>query len=181
MDRSLVERAKRGDREAFQAVAFAISDRLFEVAHRILRDADAAGDALQIALVRIWRDLPSLADPDRVEAWAHAVLVRACQDQLRRDRRATQGLHRLPRESTIADPITMIGDREELERAFHRLNADQRRHRAAVLPRPDPAPDRRAAPGVGRNGPITCPLRQTSAAGGHRGGRAAHDRGDKPP
>ena len=41
MDRMLVEQAQRGDREAFQAVAFALSDRLFGVAHRILRDFDA--------------------------------------------------------------------------------------------------------------------------------------------
>lgn len=67
MDRSLVERAQRGDREAFTSLAFALSDRLFQVAHRILRDFDAAGDALQVTLLRIWRDLPSLRDPDLVE------------------------------------------------------------------------------------------------------------------
>lgn len=69
MDRSLVGQAQRGDREAFQAVAFALSDPLFAVAHRILRDFDAAGDALQVALVQIWRDLPSLRDPEQRTAW----------------------------------------------------------------------------------------------------------------
>ncbi|HEX6129511.1 MAG TPA: sigma factor, partial [Candidatus Limnocylindria bacterium] len=68
MERSLVERAQRGDREAFTSLAFELSDRLFAVAHRILRDFDSAGDALQVTLLRIWRDLPSLRDPDLVEA-----------------------------------------------------------------------------------------------------------------
>lgn len=126
MERSLVERAQRGDREAFQELAFAISDRLFAVAHRILRDFDAAGDALQVSLLRIWRDLPSLRDPDRIEAWAYRALVRACHDQLRRERRAAPDLRLLTVEATSPDPAANVTDREQLERAFGRLNADQR-------------------------------------------------------
>lgn len=126
MDRVLVEQAQRGDREAFQAVAFALSDRLFGVAHRLLRDFDGAGDALQVALVRIWRDLPSLQDPERVEAWAMRILIRSCHDQLRRDRRAPPGLRVMSSEPVAVDPAGAITDREEMERAFRRLNAEQR-------------------------------------------------------
>lgn len=126
MDRLLVEQAQRGDREAFQAVAFALSDRLFAMAHRVLRDFDGAGDALQVALVRIWRDLPSLQDADRVESWATRILIRACHDQLRRDRRSAPTLRLMPSEGTAVDPAGAITDREEMERAFQRLNADQR-------------------------------------------------------
>jgi RNA polymerase sigma-70 factor (ECF subfamily) len=126
MDRLLVEQAQRGDREAFQAVAFTLSDRLFGVAHRILRDFDGAGDALQVALVRIWRDLPSLQDPERVEAWAMRILVRSCHDQLRRDRRRAPNLRVVSEEPIAADPAGAITNREEMERAFQRLNAEQR-------------------------------------------------------
>ena len=126
MDRALVEQAQRGDREAFQALAFAVSDRLFGAAHRILRDFDAAGDALQMALVRIWRDLPSLRDPDRFEAWAHRALVRSCHDQLRRERRSATPLRILETDSVAEDPSGAVTNREEVERAFRRLNADQR-------------------------------------------------------
>lgn len=125
MDRALVEQAQRGDREAFQVVAFALSDRLFGVAHRVLRDFDAAGDALQMALVRIWRDLPSLRDPERIEAWATRALIRACHDQLRRERRGVPGL-RMMAPASVPDPSGAINDREEMGRAFRRLNAEQR-------------------------------------------------------
>lgn len=126
MDRSLVERAQRGDREAFQVLAFAVSDRLFPVAHRVLRNFDAAGDALQGALVRIWRDLPSLRDPDRFEAWAHRALIRSCQDQLRRERRSIAAFHVVNSEPLVDDPASAVSDREEVGRAFRRLNAEQR-------------------------------------------------------
>lgn len=126
MDRQLVERAQRGDREAFQELAFGVSDRLFAVAHRVLRDFDAASDALQAGLVRVWRDLPSLRDPERFEAWAYRAVVNACQDQLRSERRAASRLRIVPIEPLVDDASAAISDREEVARAFERLNADQR-------------------------------------------------------
>ncbi|TME30680.1 MAG: sigma-70 family RNA polymerase sigma factor [Chloroflexi bacterium] len=126
MERSMVEQAKLGDREAFTRLAFELSDHLFAVAHRILRDFDAAGDALQVTLLRIWRDLPSLRDPDRFEAWAYRVLLRACQDQLRRQNRQPRTLHLLAADAIAADPALAIVNREQLDRAFRTLTTEQR-------------------------------------------------------
>jgi RNA polymerase sigma-70 factor (ECF subfamily) len=126
MDRSLVERAQRGDREAFTSLAFELSDRLFAVAHRILRDFDSAGDALQVTLLRLWRDLPSLRDPDLIEAWAYRVLVRACHDQLRKQRRQPHVLQLVPDDEWEPDASAAVANREQLERAFRTLSAEQR-------------------------------------------------------
>jgi RNA polymerase sigma-70 factor (ECF subfamily) len=126
MERSLVERAQRGDREAFTSLAFELSDRLFAVAHRILRDFDSAGDALQVTLLRIWKDLPGLKDPDLVEAWAYRILVRACHDALRKQRRQAPALHLLAVDGAEADPAVSIANREQLNRAFTRLPVEQR-------------------------------------------------------
>lgn len=41
----LVDRARRGDRQAFDALAAGVLDRLYSVARLILRDADRAEDA----------------------------------------------------------------------------------------------------------------------------------------
>ena len=46
MERSLVEAARRGDHEAFEALAIASGDRLFAIARLILRDVQAAEDAV---------------------------------------------------------------------------------------------------------------------------------------
>lgn len=126
MERSLVEQAQRGDREAFTRLAFELSDRLFAVAHRILRDFDSAGDALQVTLLRIWRDLPTLRDPGLVEAWAYRVLVRACHDELRKLRRQAPALHLLAVDGAEDDPAISIADREQLDRAFRTLTTEQR-------------------------------------------------------
>jgi RNA polymerase sigma-70 factor, ECF subfamily len=126
MDPFLVDQAKRGDREAFTSLAFELSDRLFPVAHRILRDFDAAGDALQVTLLRIWRDLPSLRDSSMVERWAYRILVRACHDELRQQRRRAPILEALPVPGAEPGPDAAVVHRDELDRAFRRLSAEQR-------------------------------------------------------
>ena len=126
MDRRLVERAQEGDRQAFAQVAVGASDRLFAIALRIVRDYDAAGDVLQAALIQIWRDLPSLRDPDRFDAWSYRVTARQSQAELRRRRRRPVLVELLPTDASIGDGQISVSLRDELERAFQRLAADQR-------------------------------------------------------
>ena len=57
MDRSVVERAQRGDRDAFAGLVHAVGDRLYALAYRILRDQYLAEDALQQALLSAWTAL----------------------------------------------------------------------------------------------------------------------------
>ena len=127
MDRDLVELAREGDREAFAVLVHQVSDTLFAVAFRILRDASLAEDALQNALVLDWRQLPRLRDADRFEAWIHRILVHACYDESRRTRHWTANVRALPDDGpATSDGTSTVIDRDELERAFRRLSMEQR-------------------------------------------------------
>jgi len=85
--RRLVEQAMRGDHDAFATLAGDSIARLDAAARLILRDRELARDAVQDAMVRAWRDLPGLRDPDRFEAWLRRLTVHACIDAARRRRR----------------------------------------------------------------------------------------------
>jgi RNA polymerase sigma-70 factor (ECF subfamily) len=127
VDRDLVELARQGDREAFALLVHQVSDSLFAVAQRILRDSGLAEDALQNALVLAWRRIPHLREPDRFEAWIHRILVHACYDESQRARHWTANVRVLPLEGlSTPDGTAVIADRDELERAFRRLPVDQR-------------------------------------------------------
>ena len=82
--RQLVERAREGDHDAFAQLARAAVVRLDKAARLILRDPELARDAVQETLIRAWRDLPKLREPDRFEAWLHRLTVNACLDQARK-------------------------------------------------------------------------------------------------
>jgi len=122
----LVEQARRGDREAFAVLAGAAVDRLYAVARLILRDTDLAEDAAQEALVRAWRDLPSLREAQRFDAWLYRLTVRACADIGRQRRRWRAELTVVQSEPIQLDRSAELADRDELEQALRRLNEAQR-------------------------------------------------------
>ncbi len=126
-DRTLVEAAQRGDQSAFVDLVRSTGDKYFALAYRILRDADRAEDALQDALVIAWRDLRTLRDPDRFDAWMHRVVTNVCISQATRERRRTVNLRVLPVDGPAApDELLGVGDRDQLERGFRRLTPDER-------------------------------------------------------
>jgi RNA polymerase sigma-70 factor, ECF subfamily len=127
VDRVLVERARNGDRDAFASLVHQVSDSLFAVAYRILRDTGLAEDALQNALVSSWRQLPHLRDSDRFEAWIHRILVHACYAESRRSRQFAANVRVLDLlGSATPDGSRAVADRDELDRAFRRIPLDQR-------------------------------------------------------
>ncbi len=144
MQQDLVERARRGDHDAFAVLAGAAISRLDAAARLILRDPYRAQDAVQETLVRAWRDLPTLRSPDRFDAWLHRLLVRACIDEARRLMR-----HRFDVELTpthlpaIDDTSSSMVDRDQLERGFRRLEPEARAlivlHHYLDLPMPEVA------------------------------------------
>jgi RNA polymerase sigma-70 factor (ECF subfamily) len=127
VERDLVVRARNGDRDAFARLAAAAISRLDGAARLITRDPEMARDAVQEALTRAWRDLPTLRDPDRFEAWLHRLLVRSCMDELRRARsRRVEVVMTELHEPAVGGVERAVADRDEIERGFVRLAPEQR-------------------------------------------------------
>ena len=144
MHRDLVDQAKRGDEEAFDALARMVGDRCMAIACRILRDADLAEDAVQAALIVAWRELRTLRDADRFEPWLHRILTNECYAEARRRTRWSAEIRLLPVEDQPeASGILTVNDRDQLERAFRRLTLEQRAvlvfHHYIGLPLPEVA------------------------------------------
>lgn len=127
---ALVQRAQRGDHDAFDALIRPRYHGLYGVAARILRDPHAAEDAVQDALVIAWRDLRGLRDPERLDAWLQRLVVNGCRDGLRRVRRRPVEVAVLVVDHPTRDDTESFVRRDELERAFERLSVD---HRAVLV------------------------------------------------
>jgi RNA polymerase sigma-70 factor, ECF subfamily len=125
--RDLVLRARDGDGAAFEGIVRDAVGRLQGIALRILRDPAAADDAVQEALVRAWRDLRALRDPDRLDAWLHRLVVHAALDELRRRRRRPMEIAIVPLDLPADAAVDRsFDDRDALERAFRHLSGDHR-------------------------------------------------------
>ena len=131
VDRALVERAQRGDRDAYERLAREAARRLYLIAYRIVRDSDKADDAVQQTLVAIWRELPSLRDPERFEAWTYRLVVRFCLAEERRERRMGATVVSITDAYPDArDAMAGVVLHDELERAFRTLTLE---HRAVLV------------------------------------------------
>jgi RNA polymerase sigma-70 factor, ECF subfamily len=130
LNRGLAERAIGGDRDAYTELVRQSIDRSYGLAMFVLRDPERARDAVQEAYVSAWRDLASVRDPARIEAWLRRIVVRACYSELRRESRhrrvGVRGLA-LAHEGSVTEGADALSRRDELERGFRRLDPEQRK------------------------------------------------------
>jgi RNA polymerase sigma-70 factor (ECF subfamily) len=129
---AVIDRARRGDHEAFTSVIKHYDAGLRALAYRLLRDVDRMDDALQEAYLRAFRSLPTFRGESRLGTWLYRIVYNACIDELRRSRR----LVHLPLEDGVDPPNLgsnldeLVVHRSGLARALAELPPEER---AAVL------------------------------------------------
>jgi RNA polymerase sigma factor (sigma-70 family) len=101
LDSYLVACARLGDRSAFGRLAGRWQGKLLVHAWRLLRDEEAARDAVQEAWSEMWRGLRRLRDDDAFAAWAYRIVSRRCARHVKRRQR-----RRALQAEVAAEPVT---------------------------------------------------------------------------
>jgi RNA polymerase sigma-70 factor, ECF subfamily len=126
----VIERARRGDQEAFAAVIRYYDPGLRALAFRLLGDRDLMDDVLQDAYVKAFKGLPRFRLESKLGTWLYRIAYNAAMDELRRARRGEE----LPLEAELpgpnGDPGDVVAARNDLARALAALPPEER---AAVL------------------------------------------------
>lgn len=118
-----LERARRGDREAFGDLVEASWLDLVGLARAVLASDLHAEDLVQETLVHAWSRLGELRDDARFGAWVRRILVRRCYRQGRAQRRRREAeAALLPSPPAAADPTVRLS----AERALQALSPRQR-------------------------------------------------------
>ena len=136
-EQGLVERARDGDRHAFDRLVASRLTATFRLARAIVGDTRDAEDATQEAFLNAWRNLPRLRDTAKFDAWFGRILVNEARLTLRRRGRVMTvsvdaiDVHGDDRPSPHLrgdhDPsIDAIAVGDALQRAIDRLTVEQR-------------------------------------------------------
>jgi RNA polymerase sigma-70 factor (ECF subfamily) len=130
LDRSLIDRARNGDLDAFEAIVRARMDAVYRLTNAILGDEADARDAAQETFVLAWRELPRLRDSEKFEAWLQRIAVNAARMTLRA--RGRRRVREIPSSQVdalaghVATDDPAGADAARLGAALERLDVDQR-------------------------------------------------------
>ncbi len=128
-DRVLVDRYLSGDRDAFDRLMAAHEDRVFSVCLRVMRDREAALDAVQETFITVFRKAHMYNGQSAFSTWLYRVAVNTCYDQLRKaKRRRTEPIPdgRDPADPTVEDELTAVELRPDLQAALATLSDEFR-------------------------------------------------------
>jgi RNA polymerase sigma-70 factor (ECF subfamily) len=133
MERTLVERARTGERAAFDTLVRSRIDAVYRTSLAILGNPADAADATQETFLAAWSNRASLRDPDLFDAWLGRINVNACRMQLRRRGRKRVREISLPEVDDDRTPTSTeraLDDRtagaDVFDRAFARLSVEDR-------------------------------------------------------
>lgn len=88
-----------------QQILFA-KDKMYRFALRLLGDAEDARDAVQDALLRLWRQRERLAEIENLEAWSMQIIKNLCLDRLKAQKLRREASGELRREEEGRRPQT---------------------------------------------------------------------------
>ncbi len=86
-DGALVERLRRGDPEAFEALVRQYGGRMLATARRLVGTEDDARDVVQEAFLAAFRAIDTFAGAARLSTWLHRIVVNGALMKLRSRRR----------------------------------------------------------------------------------------------
>jgi RNA polymerase sigma-70 factor (ECF subfamily) len=123
-DSSLVQRAQRGERAAFDELVRRTSRLVFARLHLDTGDVHLAEDLLQETLLTAFKSLGQLTEPDKFRAWLLRIAANTCANAIRHDRRQKRTP---PRDAgptpTAPEPMQQLEDEERRQQVLGMLRS----------------------------------------------------------
>ena len=82
-----LEKAINGDREAFGRVIIQNKEAMYKTAIVILKNEDDAYDALQDALIKMYKNIDKLQNKDAFNFWSRRIIVNCCYDLINKNKK----------------------------------------------------------------------------------------------
>ena len=107
---ALAERAQAGDGEALGSLLQQVRPRALAIALKVLRNRDDAEDAVQDAMLKVWRNLDRFEGRASFTTWIHRIVMNASLDLLRKRSCRTEGMAADEREEDSAPRVELSHD-----------------------------------------------------------------------
>lgn len=126
-EKQLIDRASRGDAEAFNALLGAHEKQMYAVSLRMCQNREDAQDCLQEAMIRVFRAISGFKGQSSFSTWLYRITMNTCLDELRR---------RKTKQNSSLDGLLDMGwapADENMSPERHAMNAETRRQLNAAI------------------------------------------------
>jgi RNA polymerase sigma-70 factor (ECF subfamily) len=89
---SLIQRARKGDQEAFAVLVSGHQQYIYNLALRVLKNEEEALDIAQETFVRAWTALPNFRGQSQFRTWLYRIATNLCYNRLPNLRRSLNDL-----------------------------------------------------------------------------------------
>jgi RNA polymerase sigma-70 factor, ECF subfamily len=103
-----IERARQGDRRAFEEIYRANAGRVYGLCLRLTRDPSVAEDCAQETFISAWRNLATFQGRSQIGTWLHRIAVNAALARARR--RSIEIVPQPAANEDGADPLDRVGE-----------------------------------------------------------------------
>jgi len=91
-EQSLIQRAQKGDQDAFASLVDEHQRYIYNLAFRVLKDENEALDLAQETFVRAWTALPNFRGQSQFRTWLYRIVTNLCYNRLPNLRRSLNDL-----------------------------------------------------------------------------------------
>lgn len=125
---SLISEAKKGNEEAFRELMEEYKLYMYKTAKTILRNEEDVYDALQDALISIYKNIPTLKEEKYIKTWIIKITMNKCYDIITKNNMSMQKVVKFSNtvEETEESIYDKMIDQTELERTLKMLDEDLR-------------------------------------------------------
>lgn len=82
----LIEKAKKGEKDAFTELILKNEMKLYKIAKARLKNEFDVQDAVQETMLLLFKKLPSLKDNTKFELWLYKILINQCNKKYRKNK-----------------------------------------------------------------------------------------------
>src|SRR5687768_2276749 len=91
-EQQLIQRAQKGDQEAFAVLVTEHQRYVYNLALRVVKDENEALDLAQETFVRAWTALPNFKGQSQFRTWLYRIVTNLCYNRLPNLRRSLNDL-----------------------------------------------------------------------------------------
>lgn len=101
----LIEKAKKGEKEAFTELVLKNELKLYKIAKARLKNELDVQDVVQETMLQLFKKLPSLKDNTKFELWLYKILINQCNEKYRKNRISMVPLETIENQKTYSEEM----------------------------------------------------------------------------